>query len=460
MNTIRNYTSTLINLDTMYIVMLWVSLFLLSIIAFEGILAPIFLFILMLVFSFVLIAVFSKYEFFIKLKLFIFFFSSYLVYTVINHYIFVSVFSESLPFIYLDEQVFYHSSNLGLPYVSGEKKFFDLFSVFEIHELPLHIVFSASITYLSTIIDGNNTIIVQKLLSPFFGGMFAVVLYSTLKYQFKDYIFALNGTIAYGLLSAIFMYSTPLLRDIDVALVYMIFIYLFLQKNSMMNFLLLLVVAFFTMYLRVESGMVLFALTLLYSYFIVRKIENRVMKTLFYVMIGILFSLVILVMFNKIIGMIVNMDEGNTIRAIAQSSKDSIALKLKKLPLGMGYIPMVLFGQMQPFPVFLGINRPPEAISGVLWPFVFIMMTYAIVKKNIRIQIDIKVKYLLVMAIVVLFLMSSDTNTRRLMSVYPIIYITSLYAFLVIPKNKIIRWFSYYMFAIISLHVVFYIIKL
>lgn len=447
-------------LEITTISVLSLSLLSLSIIGMDGNLSAIILYFLMLLLGVMLIGIFSSQEEkFLKFKLFIFFFSIYVTYMLAHHYILLSISPNIPPYDFLDEHKFYEFSDLGLPYISGEKNFFDLFSVYEVHQLPLHVVFSSLITYFSVLIDGHNTIIVQKLLSPFFGGMFSVVLFSTLKHQFQDSSFSFNATIGYGLLSAVFMYSTTLLRDIDVALAYMIFIYLFLQLYSYKNFFLLMIIAFFTVYLRAESGMVLFATTLLYAYLYVRTLQSRSIKLIFYIILIGLFTFVILLMFNKIIGMIVVLNEANSVRGLAQSSTGSLSLLFDKLPFGVSHLAKVLFAQMQPFPFFLAINRPIEALSGLLWPFVFIMMTYAIWRKNIRDNIDIKVKYLLLIAIAVLFLMSSEANTRRMMSVYPVIYITSLYVFLILPQNKIKRAITYYLFGIISLNTFYYLIK-
>ncbi|GIU00470.1 hypothetical protein TSL6_09760 [Sulfurovum sp. TSL6] len=463
MNTTRNATNNLINLDIISIMTLLLSLFLLSTIALGGSLAPVILHIFMIVIGVILITLFSnKNEIIFKMKLFVFFFSLYLVYSLINYYILLRFFPDMPPTVFHDETVFYNFSNLALPYISGEKNFFELFTFasYPLHEQPLHAMFSALIASFSIAIDGNNTIIVQKLLSPFFGGMFSVVLYSTLKYQFTDRAFVLNATFAYSLLSAVFMYSTPLLRDIDVALAYIVFIYIFLQPNSYKNIILLFIVAFLTVYLRTESGLVLFGLILLYGHLYVRTLESRSLKLIFYILLIGLFSFIIILMSQKIIGMIVSLTEGNTTRAIARSSADSISLIFNKLPFPFSYIAKVLFGQMQPFPFFIAMDRLPEAISGIFWPFIFIAMLYAVMKKNIRVLIDIKVKYLLIVAIAILFLMSSEPMARRMMSVYPIIYITSLYVFFIVPNNEIKRALSYYIFGIISLNTFYYLIKL
>ncbi len=463
MNIPIDKTNSFINLNITSIVMLWISLFILTLIAISGSLTPIILYIFMSILAIVLIVLISdKNEISIKVKLFIFFFSVYLAYTLINYYILLSLYPYEIPLNYIDENTFYEYSNLGLPYIIGKKHFFDLFTLasYPLHEQPLFVMFISSIAYLSTIVDGNNTLIAQKILSPFLGGLFSVVLYSTLKYQFKETSFSLNATIAFGLFSAIFMYSTPIMRDIDVALAYMIFICLFLQKNSVINFILLLVVAFITYYLRMESGMVLFALVLLYSHFHVKTIHSKAIKFIFYILVVVFSSFLILLMANKIFGRVVGLNEANTARSIAEASAESISLIFNKLPFPLSYIAKVLFGQMQPFPFFLAIDRLPEAISGVFWPFIFIMMLYAVIKKEIRKLIDTKIIYLLIVAIAILFLMSSEPMARRMMSVYPIIYIVSLYVFLIVPNNKIKSIFSYYIFGIISLNIFYYFLKI
>ncbi len=456
----RNNADVLLNFTS--ILMLILSLFSLIIITFEGTLAPIFLFIQMLAMGSVLIISFSDDELFTKLKIFIFFFSFYLFYIMLHDYILISLSLHRIPFDYLDEATFYYYSDLALPYISGKKNFIDLFSFasYPMNDLPVHVMFSALISYYSNLIDGSNSIIIQKLLSPFLGGIFSVVLYSTLKYQFKNRIFVLNATFAYGLLSAVFMYSTLLLRDIDVTLTYMIFIYLFLQKNSFINFLFLFFIAFITVYLRVESGMVLFGLTLLYSYLYVINLQSRSIKFIFSIILILLFTFILFLMANKILGIYIGLNEGNTAKSVAEASSTSIGVLLNKFPFPLNYVVKMLFGQLQPFPFFMSIDRPAEAISGIFWPFIFIMMIYAVMKKDIRVLIDTKVKYLLVVAIAILFLMSSEPMARRMMSVYPIIYMTSLYVFLIIPKNNIKKILYYYILGIVSLNTFYYLIKL
>ena len=87
-------------------------------------------------------------------------------------------------------------------------------------------------------------------------------------------------------------------------------------------------------------------------------------------------------------------------------------------------------------------------------------MLYAVIKKEIRNKIDEKVIYLVMTAIAVLFLMSSGPVVRRMMSVYPMIYMTSLYVFFILPDYQSKRVFSYYMFGIISLNVFYYLLKI
>ncbi|HHD80544.1 MAG TPA: hypothetical protein ENK99_02910 [Campylobacterales bacterium] len=439
--------------------MLSVALVMLLIIGFNGILTPIVLFILLCTLGCTLIVVFAKDSQSLKLKLFLLFFSTYLVYIMIHDYVLINVNPDYRPIDYIDENTFYHYTFVGLPYISGERNFLDIFSVFEINETILHTIISSSIAYLSVAIDGKNTLIVQKLLSPFLGGLFSVVLFSTIYSQFQNKNFAVKSTLAYGFLSAVFMYSTTILRDIDIALLYMMVFYLFLETQKLKNIFLIGIIAYITMYLRFESGMVLFALLLLYIYFYVKELESKKMKMIFYILFSILSGIVLLLVLPKIIHVVGHLNEANTTRSISAASSGSIGLLLNKLPFPMSYVAKVIFGQMQPFPFFKAIDRPLEVISSVFWPFIFLMMNYAFIKKDIRKLIDIKIKFLLFIAIAILFLMSSEPMVRRMMSVYPIIYLVSLYAFVFISSNKIKKIFYYYLFAMIFITTLYFFVK-
>jgi len=442
--------------------LLLINLVLLGIVAFEGNIAPISLLIFMTMFASVLIISFSKEEILLKVKIFVFFFSVYLLYTLIYHYILLSNSVYDWTFTFADEPKFYHFSELALPYINGEKDFLELFSNWRLplHDLPLHTVFSGSITYFSMMIDGSNSVLIQKLLSPFLGGFLLVFLYATIKYQFKDTKFALKATLAYGLLSAVFMYSTPMLRDIDVALAYMVFFYIFLQKFTYIRLGILFLIAFLTVYLRLESGMVLYGLMLLYIYFYIRTINNKSIKLIFYMFMVILFSLVVMLMYKKVTGKIISVDESYAAKGIARSSSSSISLLFDKLPFGLSHTAKLFFSQMKPFPFVAAIDLPLKALSGLFWPFVFIMMVYTVIKKRIREQMNDKLKFLLIISIIVLLLMSSGPVIRRMMSVYPVIYIASLYTLYVLPNNKIKGFFYFYIFCLFSLNAIYYLIKL
>jgi len=451
-------------LNFIYIIMFFLCLIFLSFIALSGISGPLVLFLSMISIGSILIIYFSNQnDIFLKIKLFFFFFSFYLFYVLSQHYLLLNFDPTQVPYMYVDEVTFYNFSNTVYPYMYGDKDFSELFTNYRlgVFELPLHVMVTSTITHLSLLVDGTNTILIQKILAPFLGSLFIVILYATLKYQFSDHIFSLKATFSYGLLSALFVYSTPMLRDIDVALTYIIFIYLFLQPHSYKNFILLLVVAYITTYLRLESGMVLFGVTLLYIYIYVKKVNSEALKFISYMIIIGLFIVIFLLMFDRIIGMITVLNDGNVERSTARAGKDSIGILLNKLPFGISHTAKVLFGQLQPFPFITAVTiNFRAAISGIFWPFIFILMVFAIIKPDIRIRIDIKIKYFLMIAIIILFLMSSEPMTRRMMSVFPIIYIVALYMFYFDNKHKVKRISYYYIAGIIILNVFYYLIKI
>lgn len=443
------------------ILSIFIALLLLITISFYEKLAPIVLYLLLITITTSLIVTLSRSEVILKIKIFLFFFSFYLTYTLIQHYILL-IYSPEHPYIFPDEIHFYHFSELAVPYLTGEKSFFELFSNWKLplHELALHTVFSGYIAHVSYLIDGQNTIIIQKMLSPFLGSLLLVFLYLTLNLQFEDKRFTLKATLIYGLFSAVFMYSTPLLRDIDVALAYMIFFYIFLHRFSYFRLTLLFFIAFLTSYLRLESGMVLYGLVLLFLYFYVRDINSGPLKYILYILVSIIFAVVISMTYKKVTNKIISVDQSYASKGIAQSSANSISLVFNKLPFGLSHTAKLLFSQIKPFPFLGAIDRPLEAISGVFWPFIFTMMLYAVFQKNIRRHIGEKMAYLLIVVIVILYLMSSGPLVRRMISVYPIIYFVSLYTFYVLPKQKIKNFLFIYLFGIFSLNLLYHLIKL
>ena len=452
------------SLNYSYLFMLSLSLIFLSAISLNGTSGPLVLFLVMLSMGSIFIVYFSNNnEIFLKIKLFLFFFSFYLFYALVQHYLLLSFDSTTVPYKYVDEATFYNFSNTVYPYMYGDKDFSGLFTNYRlgVFELPLHVMITSTVTHLSLFVDGTNTIVIQKVLAPFLGSLFIVILYATLKYQFSDQMFSLKATFVYGLLSAAFVYSTPMLRDIDIALTYIIFIYLFLQPHSNKIFVLLLLVAYVTTYLRLESGMVLYGVTLLYIYLYVKKVNSAALRFISYMIIIGLFAAIFLLMFDRIIGMVTVLNDGNVERSTARAGKDSIGILLNKLPFGISHTAKVLFGQLQPFPFITALSlNVRAAISGVFWPFIFTMMVYTIIRPDIRMKIDIKVKYLLMVAITILFLMSSEPMTRRMMSVFPIIYIVALYMFYFDNKHKVKRILFYYIAGIIVLNVFYYLIKI
>ena len=171
MNIIKSPNDSLKGIGIVSTIMFLLSLILLGTVALEGSLAPIVVFSLMIIVATALIITLSKEEILLKLKLFIFFFSLYVLYVLVQHYVFLTYTPTRLPYHFPDEPKFYYFSELAVPYLTGDKDFFELFSNWRLplHDLPLHTVFSGYIAYFSIIIDGSNSILIQKLLSPFFG---------------------------------------------------------------------------------------------------------------------------------------------------------------------------------------------------------------------------------------------------------------------------------------------------
>jgi hypothetical protein len=158
--------------------------------------------------------------------------------------------------------------------------------------------------------------------------------------------------------------------------------------------------------------------------------------------------------------------ESSSEHAIKISDSGSLALKLKSLPYGIGYIAMSIFSQLQPFPIWLDMDKFSiisifSAIGGFAWFFVVSYSIYGVLKIRILNTIDIKLLYLFYSSIIYIILLSSSEGVvRRLIVVYPIIFIISIMSYTKMTKYQRKRIFLYSLSIYILLHIIYFLLKL
>lgn len=389
----------------------------------------------------------SRKEFRNSVSLFFLFFLFYMLHMSIVHY--------GLEFLYdrvniaPDELWFYASSNQIITYLKSGDSLLDVANIFIYHESPAYIYLSGHLAIFANEI-GTNSVYIQKLFIVFFASLIPVVLYLILKIYVKEKV-AVYGAIIYGIFTFITPVSTMILRDIPVALTYIIFFWIILQKVSIKNTILLLLVSFISYYLRVETGIFLMGMSSIYIiYALERLIKSKIIKRFMVGIVGLLSILII----SKIglIDMFTDIFTEYEKFGAEEAQAGSLGLKLASLPYGLNIVGMALFSQIQPFPIWIvfkdfGVLLIFSMVSGITWFFVWAYALYGIFRFKILKQIDVKLKYLFYFSMIYIVLLSSTgTLTRRMIAVYPIIFVLSLLTFMNISKKKRKVIFSYTLF--------------
>lgn len=345
--------------------------------------------------------------------------------------------------VYSDETLFYEFTDDVSSLILNGNTVFDLFNDIRYSAMAGFIYLAGFISLLSNHID-QNSVMVQKLFIVYISAFNSVILYSILKKYFKEYN-ALYLTIIFSLFSFTLFLSSILLRDQLVMMSYLLFFSFFLKNTSIKNFSFLLLIMYLSILIRPETGF--FLIFFLGLYFINSIIESKrmVSKSIF-LLLGVFVSLLVFIIyFDNIILMydLTVLGYGSLVNE--QAADNSFGLILYSLPYGLNYIAMTLFWQIQPFPFWSVyshelINSLAGAeyiLSGFFWYIVIGMLIISLLKFKLLENLDRKLLLLFIGSIVYIVLVSSIApDLRRLIAVYPIIYLVSSIGFIYLVKHK------------------------
>ena len=291
--------------------------------------------------------------------------------------------------------------------------------------------------------DGNN-ILLQLMGSVLFGAFISVILYRIFLLYFnsqKSFKYAL----LYSLCSAVAYYSFKYYRDIHIAFFYILSIYVVLNKMSIKGIVILLCNIIIVWQLRREHGVFLIVFLTYYIFNSIKK--NPLVTILFFVILAIVFF----VYFANVFDSIKESMEGYEVRSyLADGLKEnSFGAVIYRFPSPVKEVFLVINSQIQPFPswhlledsknIYSAIVSLIEIVRGVFW-FVIVcsifvwLFAYKAMKK-----VPLNFKYLMFIVLVFLFANTSNMTERRLICVYPIIFL--LYVWL---KEKVIHYKAYF----------------
>lgn len=288
------------------------------------------------------------------------------------------------------------------------------------------------ISYISNTFFDGNSVLLQSMHISFLAILTNLLMYKFLKNN-EVQRNILKYTITYAILSPIFFYSPWILRDIHIAFLFMVGLVLISSKFSFKKLLLLLFIIFLVFEFRVENG--LFMIIFVPYYIIFKARSHRYFKfaTFSFVIIFII-SLPFLVellipKFKNTITLLENY-ETYTLESL---ENQGLGKYLYRLPFGLKHIAIVLYSQITHFPpwAIIEISQTPyqiligiiSLVKSVFWSLLFILSVISLFSKNARKILNKNLILLLLFFILYLFLNSSNINDRRLLAMYPILFL-------------------------------------
>jgi len=369
-----------------------------------------------------------------SVSLFLLFFLIYLFYTFIIHFGLIEVYNTPFPFMESDEGFFYEGSKDVCYKLQIGYNFFDITKVDGYADTSGALYFNGYIALLANYFE-QNSILAQKTAVVLISALIPMMMYSISRLYFSEKI-SFYIAIIYGVFSFIPYLSSILLRDVHIALMFIISIYIILEKLSILNLLILFCAFFWSYYLREQTGIFMMGFLSIYLFsFINSYIKNNYIKTLIYLVL-IVMAIVIIVNSDELMKMFTTILEDSSERNSEQASTSSMGAKMAKLPFGLNYIALLGFGQIQPFPpslIFLskkGMFHFTYLIAGVAWFFGWGFLLYGIFSKKILKNLDLKLNFMFFLSIIYLILVSIiEFNQRRQVPVYPILYLVMTISF-------------------------------
>ena len=327
-----------------------------------------------------------------------------------------------------DEYKFWTLSNYLADYSSLEQLAKDCF-VYRVHiENEGYIFYIGMLAYMAEHFFDGNHLLLQFLGSVISGSLMAIVFYKICLLFFdakRSVIYAL----LYSLCTVVFYYSFTLVRDIHIAFFYILSFYIIFKRFSIKGFVLLLLNVLIVWHLRFEHGLFLFVFV---AYYVYERVKRNV------VLVGVLALLGGSVFIAYFLEDFIYAQESMAHYMEFTSDavfgvEDSLGAVFYTFPSPIKEIMILLNSFLQPFPswtalsnatnVFSGIVAFVDIVRGIFWFVVFVSLLVWLFVDKLYKNIPKKFVYLLLIILGFLILNTSNMNVRRVMCVYPIIFL-------------------------------------
>ncbi len=370
-------------------------------------------------------------------------------------------------FLNPDQVDFYGFGNI----LSKNENFSQIFQecfVLRIHEEneAAYFIFG-SIGFIANKYFDGNSILLQSLHVSFLAMILNLFLYRTILFH-THRAQALNYTLLFAFFSPLIFYSPWILRDVHIALLYAMGIYIMHTRFTIKRLLLFIPLIIITLEFRLEMGLFYFFMPVFYIYFRGKHSHNYKILLPSFIFIGIALLGLVLNFLIDSINSALGSFEGYS-NYTEENLGEGLGAMLYELPEGLKQIAIVLFSQITPFPawgkflvsdtIYEYVISFIECSGAIFWSCIFLFMCFSFANGKIRKQLS--KENIVVLIIVLAFLLgnSSEMNTRRILCIYPLIFILYLNIRQMLPNSKR-RHYSYSSVAVYSaLSLIYFYIK-
>lgn len=309
------------------------------------------------------------------------------------------------------------------------------------------------LSYFSGIIDRVNYYSLS-FLNPFIGSLSILVIYKVLVYEFGETL-AKKYIVPFLYLSFIPIFSSTLLRDLLIALLFFINTYLVLTKKSYWFFW-FIIVSLIIYTIRPESAFIVFGLVTLYYrkynlyYFSIIIIAITIFSFLFY---------------NYLIDFLYVYDTYKSY-SIDQSTGSGFGSVLFSFPIGVREILVTIFSQIQPFPwsTLFQVGKSSvfglyEMIIGIFHFFSLLVVFYVLIIKGKLLKLNHN--YIFMLLILFIFLIGSiyTFSHRRSFCLYLGLYINFFWSLSFLNKKTIFNILAFTIIILLGINVLYEVIK-
>lgn len=385
-------------------------------------------------------------------------FTGYLIYMFFTHQYVKNPYSD---YFIGSDQITFYELGVDLSVLPFSEIFAYSRDFFRTQESPLGFSCMAYLIKFANLLHVSDTLFFMKTNVVFLGTLVHVFIYKI----YGQIVPVVNERITkriliFAFLSPIFLLSCQIMRDVHVCLLYTVLVYLAMKREQKGRLLLMFFLVIVTYYFRTENGLfavAFFAIPMSQMY---KQVSGGGKLFIFAL------SLLVLVSISGfILSTMVNVIAHYTILSVDVADAGSLGVKLNELPVPFNFLAKTFFAQLLPFPVWALFKETHSynhlVAIDCLFPFYWLPILIAIFCNwfKERKKWPIKISLLFYLSILYLIVASaSEFNTRRLMVVYPFIFL--IYQWLRYNyKVKATYYGKYVAIGILLLHVAYMVIK-